>query len=83
MPSVLPPIRGWRVVIFPNDHRPPHVHVIGADRHARFELLCELGRVRRLSNFGFESNQLLRLETYLRNGLDHLCSEWRRIHGHE
>ena len=28
MPTVLI-IGGWRVVIYPNDHRPAHVHVIG------------------------------------------------------
>jgi Domain of unknown function (DUF4160) len=44
MPTVLPVFKGWRVVIYPNDHRPPHVHVIGTEAHARFELLCDLGQ---------------------------------------
>jgi hypothetical protein len=28
------------VVIYPNDHRPAHVHVIGADGEAVFVLSC-------------------------------------------
>jgi len=42
MPSVLR-IGGLRVVIFPNDHRPAHVHVIGAEGEAVFILHCPNG----------------------------------------
>jgi hypothetical protein len=31
-------IRGLRVVIYVNDHYPPHVHVIGHGREARIAL---------------------------------------------
>lgn len=82
MPTVLPPLKGWRIVIYPNDHRPPHVHVIGTHEHARFELLCDLGQVRLLSNIGFILGQLRHIETYLVTHLAHLCNEWGRIHGH-
>ena len=37
MPTVLI-IGGWRVVIYPNDHRPAHVHVIGGGCEAVFNL---------------------------------------------
>lgn len=80
MPTVLPHVNGWRVVIFPNDHRPPHVHVIGAEQHARFELLCDLGRVELLSNIGFQRSHLKTIEAYLEVHLEHLCGEWGRIH---
>ncbi len=82
MPTVLPHFDGWRVVIFPNDHRPPHVHVIGAEVHARFELLCDLGHVRLMSNIGFDQSQLRKITARLHDHLAHLCSEWGRIHGH-
>jgi hypothetical protein len=36
-------IDGLRVMIYSNDHPPPHVHVIGADREAVFELHCPAG----------------------------------------
>lgn len=81
MPTVLPVFKGWRVVIYPNDHRPPHVHVIGTEAHARFELLCDLGQVQLLSNIGFGLGQLRQIGTYLLNHLAHLCSEWERFHG--
>ena len=70
------------MVIYPNDHLPPHVHVIGAEEHARFELLCDLGQVRLLSNIRFGLGQLKLIEAYLLNHLAHLCREWGRIHGH-
>ena len=82
MPSVLPPLKGWRVVINSNDHRPPHVHVVGPGVQARFELLCDLGQVRLMSNVGFTLSQLHVIAAYLVKHLDRLCGEWGRIHGH-
>ena len=81
MPTLLN-IKGWRVVIFPNDHRPPHVHVIGPIEHARFELLCDLGRVRLLSNINFTASQLRHIENRLLINLKLLCNHWGRIHEH-
>ncbi|MCY4396412.1 MAG: DUF4160 domain-containing protein [Rhodospirillaceae bacterium] len=37
MPTVLR-LDGLRVVIYPNDHRPAHVHVVGGDGEAVFDL---------------------------------------------
>jgi hypothetical protein len=71
----------WRVVIYPNDHRPPHVHVIGADEHARFELLCGLGQVQLMSAIGFSLRQLQLIADYLQANITQLCNEWGRIHG--
>ena len=81
MPSVLPTLRGWRVVIYPNDHRLPHVHVIGTKEHARFELLCDLRQVELLDNIGFTLTRLKQIESYLLAHITHLCQEWGRIHG--
>lgn len=81
MPTILL-IKSWRVVIYPNDHRPPHVHVIGPTEHARFELLCDLGLVRILSNISFTTAQLRQIENRLLSNLTLLCNQWGRIHGH-
>ena len=81
MPTILK-IRNWRVVICTNDHRPPHVHVIGTKEHARFELLCDLKRVRLMSTIHFSVGQLALIERQLIINLVQLCSEWGRIHGH-
>ena len=43
MPTVLR-IGGLRVAIFPSDHLPAHVHVIGAEGEAMFILHCPDGR---------------------------------------
>lgn len=42
MPTVLR-IHGFRVVIYPNDHRPAHVHLVGAGKEAVFHLHCPDG----------------------------------------
>lgn len=81
MPTVLPLFKGWRVVIFTNDHRPPHVHVLGPQEHARFELLCDLGQVRLMSNLGFSLKQLQQIATYFLKHIGRLCLQWGRIHG--
>lgn len=52
MPTVLR-IDGLRVVIYPNDHRPAHVHVIGADAEAVFELYPRHGPVVLRESIGF------------------------------
>jgi hypothetical protein len=44
---------GLRVVIYPNDHRPAHIHVIGSDAEAVFNLNCPAGPVMLRENYGF------------------------------
>jgi hypothetical protein len=45
MPTVLR-LGGLRVVVYPNDHRPAHIHVLGRGGEAVFELRCPKGPVR-------------------------------------
>ena len=77
MPTVLI-IGGWRVVIYPNDHRPAHVHVIGGGGEAVFNLAGEL-ELR--ENHGFDSKSLRRIWAELQNNLAHLITKWEDIHG--
>lgn len=70
------------MVVYPNDHRPPHVHVIGSVEHARFELRCGLKKVQMLSSIGLRLRQIQQIENYLLRHLGHLCDEWERIHGY-
>src|SRR3546814_12554455 len=53
MPTVLR-IDGLRVVIYPNDHRPAHVHVKGADGEAVFILHCTDGPPELRASYGFK-----------------------------
>jgi len=79
MPTVLR-FQGLRVVIYTNDHRPTHVHVIGRGREATFELHCPDGPVEVRENFGFSLKELRQILEALRENLGELCQAWRRIH---
>ncbi len=57
MPPVLR-LGGLRVVIYPNDHEPPHVHLIGPDCHARIRLGTDRRKRSVLSNDGVPARQL-------------------------
>jgi hypothetical protein len=80
MPTVLR-FGGLRVVIYPNDHRPAHVHAVGQDHEAVFELRCPSGPVKLRENFGFPRRALSPVAGVLLQNLAALCSAWERIHG--
>ncbi len=70
-----------RAVIYPNDHRPAHVHVKGAAGEAVFILHCPDGPPEMRESFGFSRPDLNRIKTGLAGALTLLCAEWRAIHG--
>ncbi len=80
MPTVLR-IGGLRVAIFPNDLRPAHVHVIGAEGEAVFVLHCPNGPPALRENYGFRLSDLGGMQDVLKAALEVLCAEWRAIHG--
>jgi hypothetical protein len=82
MPTVAR-IGSLRVVVYFNDHRPAHVHVIGGGCEAVFDLNCPYGPPELRENFGFSSAQVNRIKTALVDDLAHLCAEWSRIHESE
>lgn len=69
-----------RVVIYPNDHRPAHVHVIGRGCEAVFNLKCPAGPVELRENYGFSRREIPQIESMLMDHLNRLCGEWERIH---
>jgi hypothetical protein len=73
-------IGGLRVVIYPNDHRPAHVHVIG-DGEAVFILHCPDGPPELRESWGFGKAEVVRIKAALAADLTVLCDEWRTIHG--
>lgn len=80
MPTVLR-IGALRVAVYPNDHRPAHVHVIGDGHEAVFELNCPAGPVVVRENYGFAARDLTRIQAALERNLTALCGAWERIHG--
>lgn len=66
--------RFWnlRFCIYPLDHDPPHVHVIGPDAEAKFRLVdftC-------IANWGFRQSAVLKIEQLLIEHQDLLWEAW-------
>jgi hypothetical protein len=80
MPTVLR-FGGLRVVVYPNDHRPAHVHVIGQGHEAVFELNVPMGGVALRENYGFSRSDLAEVACKLVGNLALLVAEWEKIHG--
>jgi Domain of unknown function (DUF4160) len=80
MPTVLR-LDGLRVTIYPNDHRPAHVHVIGAGCEAVFDLHCPDGPPELRENYRFSRQEATRIAAILAGRLAALCQAWERIHG--
>jgi hypothetical protein len=80
MPTILR-FSGLRVAVYPNDHRPAHVHVIGSGHEAVFNLNCPDGPARLRENYGFSRPELKRIRSVLERNLTELCSAWEVIHG--
>lgn len=81
MPTVLR-LDGLRVVIYPNDHRPAHVHVIGGAAEAVFVLQCPDGPPILRDSYGFDRRAASRIASALADALALLCRKWNEIHGH-
>jgi Domain of unknown function (DUF4160) len=81
MPTLLT-IFGLRVVIYPNDHRPAHVHIIRNGCEAVFNLECPKGQPELRENYGFSRRYLVKIAGVLTVNLAALCSQWRQIHEH-
>ena len=80
MPTVLR-FDGLRVVVYPNDHRPAHVHVVGGRGEAVFDLRCPDGPPLLRENYGFARADVTRIRQELTSALTKLCRAWRAIHG--
>lgn len=72
---------GLRVVIWPNGHRPAHVHVIGPNGEAVFILNCPEGPPELRERFGFRLREANEIAEALREAIPALCGEWSKVHG--
>ncbi len=80
MPTIVT-LLGHRVVIYPNDHRPAHVHVIGGGSEAIFDLHCPDGPPEVRENYGFSRGDVRRLKAGLLREIIDLCENWSLMHG--
>jgi hypothetical protein len=79
MPTVFT-FEGLRVMVYPNDHRPAHVHVMGRGCEAVFNLSCPAGPPRLRENFRFSLREIKQTAAVLIRHLVELCRAWERIH---
>jgi hypothetical protein len=81
MPTVLRE-KGFRVVIYPNDHLPSHVHVLKGDSEVRIELGDKEKPPKLLSVSGKISDKDIAKAFYLVKAHQfELLAKWRNIHG--
>ena len=70
---------GLRFVIFSNDHDPAHVHVIGAGREAKIQLVGEAPLL--IWQVGFSPADLRRIIEEVRRERFRLLKRWKDLHG--
>lgn len=75
-----------RIVIYSEDHRPSHVHVVGVDKAAVLQLNCQEepqshGPLALRENHGFTARELRPIIEQVEANLALLCAEWKRVHG--
>jgi hypothetical protein len=80
MPTVMR-IGGLRVMIWPNDHQPAHIHVVGGEGEAVFNLICPDGPPTLRGSYGFRAADLSRMTSALAIAVSALCADWSRVHG--
>lgn len=69
------------MAIYPNDHRPVHIHVIGNGCEAVFRLNCPAGPVELRESLRFPVQTLGSIVAVLAADLVYLCNERGKIHG--
>lgn len=81
MPTILT-IRNIRVVIYSNDHPPPHVHAIGRDgERAKFLLNCPDGPVMLIEQARFRKVDISEIGRSVAAELPAICAKWEATHG--
>jgi len=69
------------LVIYPNDHRPAHVHAVGHGCEAVFDLNCWGGPAELRENYGFPRREVGQIMRSLAEHMDLLCRACEQIHG--
>ena len=80
MPTVLR-LDGLRVMIYVDDHRPAHVHVLSADGEAVFVLNCPDGPPNLRESYGMSLQAVNSIQKDLASHLSVLCPKWSELHG--
>jgi len=71
---------GYRIVIYFNDHLPPHVHVKKDRAEARVQILPDIALI---DQRGFNNRDVKTVLTLVEHHRDLLVETWRNIHGED
>ncbi len=78
MPTVLR-VKGYRFVIFTNDHNPPHIHV----QHAEGAAKVELEPVSIAEHYQLSRRQLNEIIEIVEENQEFLLGKWQEFQGDE
>ena len=76
-------VGAWRIVIYPNDHEPAHVHVVGPGGYAKFSIGRSRDDVALLEADGVPTSILRRVAAQIIDRHAQCLESWRAIHGHQ
>ena len=68
---------GFRFMIYPDDHPPPHVHAIGSDCMIKIGL----DPLKVLSSVGAKANDVRKAMAIAGRRREELLAAWRKFHG--
>ena len=74
-------IRDLRIVIYSNDHWPPHCHVIGRGCEAKVALGEGTAKPSLVTNNGLSRRQVDTALTLIIERRETLLEKWRELHG--
>lgn len=75
-------VSGVRIVIYPNDHSPSHVHAIGrGGERAKYVLNCPDGPVELIEQRGFKVGTVIACGQAIAAQLHEICKQWSLFHG--
>ena len=68
--------KNLKIYIYPKDHDPLHVHVVGPDCEAKFSIL----NLECIQNNGFSKKDINRIIKFLEENIDILIEAWEDYH---
>jgi hypothetical protein len=72
---------GFRLVIYLEDHEPPHVHVYASGAEAKIGLVAQDGRPYVIRAFAMRTSDLRKAVQLVSEQQAMLVAKWREIHG--
>ncbi len=70
-------------MMYPNDHPPPHVHVIGNGGEVLFYLNCPSGPPTLRDRYRLSEAEVNRIRIALAHHIPQLCETWEEMHGEQ